>query len=114
MRLFGLSFVFLHSQKGFFITTQNKNKQYNIVTAIFAALISVVLLTACTSHSGEHDLSGVWMREQEVMPDSTIVTYPNEMGQSFYKVYSDDGTYYLVYMQRQGDKEHLFPQHTTT
>ena len=79
-----------------------------------AALISVLLLTACTSKPDEHDLTGVWMREQEVLPDSTIVTYPNEMGQSFYKVYSDDGTYYLVYMQRQGDKEHLFPQHTAT
>lgn len=94
--------------------THQQNKQYYITRAIFATFISVMLLTACTSHPGEHDLTGVWMREQEVLPDSTIVTYPNEKGQSFYKVYSDDGTYYLVYMQRQGDKEHLFPQHTST
>ena len=90
------------------------SKQYIITRAIFATITTVVLLTACTSKPDEHDLTGVWMREQEVMPDSTIVTYPNEKGQSFYKVYSDDGTYYLVYMQRQGDKEHLFPQHTAT
>jgi len=81
-----------------------------------AAMVLVLLLVACTSttQTGNHDFTGVWMREQEVLPDSTIVTYPNERGQSFYKVYSDDGTYYLAYMQRQGDKEHLFPQHTAT
>ena len=83
--------------------------------SLTAALVSVLLITTCTTApTSKYDLTGVWMREQEVLPDSTIVTYPNEMGQSFYKVYSDDGTYYLVYMQRQGDKEHLFPQHTAT
>ena len=90
------------------------SKQYIITRAIFATITTVLLLTACTSKPDEHDLTGVWMREQEVMPDSTIVTYPNEKGQSFYKVYSDDGTYYLVYMLQQGDKEHLLPQHTAT
>ena len=89
-------------------------QQTNKLKRLTIALISVLLLSACTSHPDEHGLTGVWMREQEVLPDSTTVTYPNEMGQSFYKVYSDDGTYYLVYMQRQGDKEHLFPQHTAT
>ena len=94
--------------------THQQNKQYNTIRAFFATLTTVVLLIACTSHPTENDLTGVWMREHEVLPDSTIVTYPNEIGQSFYKVYSDDGTYYLVYMQQQGDKEHLFPQHTAT
>lgn len=94
--------------------THQQNKQYNTIRAFIATLTTVLLLTACTSHLDEHDLTGVWMREQEVLPDSSIVTYPNEMGQSFYKVYSDDGTYYLVYMLRRGDKEHLLPQHTAT
>jgi hypothetical protein len=94
--------------------THQQNKQYNTIRAFITTLTTVVLLIACTSHPAENDLTGVWMREHEVLPDSTIVTYPNEIGQSFYKVYSDDGTYYLVYMQRQGDKEHLFPQHTAT
>lgn len=55
-----------------------------IIRAIFAALISVVLLSACISHPDEPDITGMWMREQEVLPESTIVTSPNEMGQNIF------------------------------
>ena len=77
-------------------------------------LIIALLQSACTSAPDEHDLTGVWMRVKEVRPDSTVETYPDSWGQSFYKVYSDDGTYHFVYMLQKDGVESLAPQDPST
>ena len=75
-------------------------------------LVFVLLLTACTSTtpSSKYDLTGVWMRAKEIQANGTEINYPDERGQSFYKVYADDGTYYFAYMRCRDGKEMFYPE----
>lgn len=85
-------------------------QQTNKLKTLTIALISVLLLTACTSKPDEHDLTGVWMRAKEIRANGTETSYPNGLGQSFYKVYSDDGTYYFAYLRCRDGQEFLYPE----
>ena len=79
-------------------------------------LLLLSLLTACTSTTpkDKYDLTGVWMRAKEILPNGEVINYPDELGQSFYKVYSDDGTYYFAYMRSRGGTDALYPEGKTT
>ena len=92
--------------------TAKMTQQTNKLMRLAAALFSVLMLTACTSTTptSKYDLTGVWMRAKEIQANGTEINYPDERGQSFYKVYADDGTYYFAYMRCRDGKEMLYPE----